>query len=140
MGRIGFQYSSNTLWMVLPSGRRLAYCAPKLQPNQFGRMSMTYMGVDAANKWSRIATYGPKLVENCTQAIARDILCEAMRRMEEMGLRIVAHVHDEVIIEAPRGEYSVEDVCKLMNERPAWGRDIPLASAGYIGAGYYFKD
>ena len=140
VGRIGFQYYSNTLWMVLPSGRRLAYCAPKLQPNQFGRMSMTYMGVDAANKWSRIATYGPKLVENCTQGIARDILCEAMRRMEGMGLRIVAHVHDEVIIEAPWGEYSVEDVCKLMNERPAWGRDIPLASAGYIGAGYYFKD
>jgi len=139
VGRIGFQYSSNTIWMVLPSGRRLAYCAPKLQPNQFGRMSMTYMGVDAANKWSRIATYGPKLVENATQAIARDILCEAMRRMERAGLQIVAHVHDEVIIEAPKGMYTVDDICKLMNDRPEWGRDIPLASAGYTGE-HYFKD
>ena len=139
VGRIGFQYSSNTLWMVLPSGRRLAYCAPKLQPNQYGRMSMTYMGVDTANKWSRIATYGPKLVENATQAIARDILCEAMRRMERAGLEIVAHVHDEVIIEAPKGMYTVDDICKLMNDRPEWGRDIPLASAGYTGE-HYFKD
>ena len=139
VGRIGVQYSSNTLWMVLPSGRRLAYCAPKLQPNQYGRMSMTYMGVDTANKWSRIATYGPKLVENATQAIARDILCEAMRRMERAGLEIVAHVHDEVIIETPKGMYTVDDICKLMNERPDWGRDIPLASAGYTGE-HYFKD
>lgn len=139
VGKIGFQYSSNTLWMVLPSGRRLAYCAPKLQPNQYGRMSMTYMGVDSANKWSRIATYGPKLVENCTQAIARDILCEAMRRMDSKGLQIVAHVHDEVIIEAPKGAYTVEDICNLMNERPDWGKDIPLASAGYTGE-HYFKD
>ena len=93
----------------------------------------------------RFTVYDPstgklRIVSNCTQSIARDILCEAMRRMEGVGLRIVAHVHDEVIIEAPRGKYSVEDVCKMMNERPAWGRDIPLASAGYIGAGYYFKD
>jgi len=98
------------------------------------------MGVDAANKWSRIFTYGPKLVENATQAIARDILCEAILRMEQRGLRIVAHVHDEVIIEAPKGQYSVKDVCDIMNERPSWGRDIPLASAGYKGEPYYYKD
>ena len=140
VGKLAFQYSANTLWMVLPSGRWLAYCNPQLQPNQFGRMSMTYMGVDAANKWNRIATYGPKLVENATQSIARDILCEAMQRMDQRGLRIVAHVHDEVIIEAPKGQYSVEDVCNIMNERPPWGRDIPLASAGYKGEPYYFKD
>lgn len=139
-GRLSFQNDSGTLWMVLPSGRRLAYCAPKLRPNQFGRMSLSYMGVDAANKWNRIATYGPKLVENATQAIARDILCEAMRRMESKGLRIVAHVHDEVIIEAPKDQYTVDEVCSIMNQRPAWGRDIPLSSAGYKGIDYYFKD
>jgi DNA polymerase len=139
VGKLNFQYSANTLWMVLPSGRRLAYCSPHLQPNQFGRMSMTYMGVDAANKWGRIATYGPKLVENATQAIARDILCEAMWRMERKGLCIVAHVHDEVIIEAPKGQYSVEEICDIMNERPEWGQDIPLSSAGYTGE-HYFKD
>ena len=140
VGRLSFQNESGTLWMVLPSGRRLAYCAPKLQPNQFGRMSLSYMGVDAANKWNRIATYGPKLVENATQAIARDILCEAMRRMESKGLRIVAHVHDEVIIEAPKDKYTVDEVCSIMNQRPSWGRDIPLSSAGYKGIDYYYKD
>lgn len=139
VGKLTFQYSANTLWIMLPSGRRLAYCGPQLQPNRFGRMSLSYMGVDAANKWSRIATYGPKLVENCTQAIARDILCEAMQRLERAGLDIVAHVHDEVIIEVPEGQHTVDEVCAIMNQRPDWGKDICLASAGYKGA-YYFKD
>lgn len=139
VGKIGFQYSAGTLWMVLPSGRRLAYIAPQMRPNRFGRQSLTYMGVDSANKWSRIETYGPKCVENLTQAIARDILCETMQRMEKTGLDIVGHVHDEVIIEAPEGKYSVDDVCSIMNQRPTWGKDIELSSAGYKG-GYYFKD
>ena len=100
---------------------------------------MTYMGEDAANKWSRIATYGPKLVENCTQGIARDILCEAMRRMEGMGLRIVAHVHDEVIIEAPAGKEKLEDITAIMATNSSWNRGLPLAAAGYVTP-YYKKD
>ena len=139
VGKVGIQYSAGTLWLVLPSGRRLAYCDPRLQPNRFGRQTMTYMGVDAANKWSRIETYGPKCVENLTQGIARDILCETMKRMEMAGLEIVGHVHDEVIIEAPKGKYTVDEVCEIMNQRPAWGKDIELSSAGYKGP-YYFKD
>ena len=139
VGKIGFQYSAGILWLVLPSGRRLAYIAPQMRPNRFGRQSLTYMGVDSANKWSRIETYGPKCVENLTQAIARDILCETMQRMEKAGLDIVGHVHDEVIIEAPIGRYTVDDVCSIMNQRPSWGKDIELSSAGYKGV-YYFKD
>ena len=139
VGKIGFQYSAGTLWMILPSGRRLAYIGPQMRPNRFGRQSLTYMGVNSANKWIRIETYGPKIVENLTQAIARDILCETMQRMEKAGLDIVGHVHDEVIIEAPEGKYSVDDVCSIMNQRPTWGKDIELSSAGYKG-GYYFKD
>ncbi len=137
--RIRFQYYSGTLWMVLPSGRKLAYLQPKLQPNRFGRMSLTFCGTGANNKWQRQETYSGKIVENATQAIARDILTEAMWRLEKAGFEIVGHVHDEVIIEAPIGKYTPEDICKIMAANPRWCMDLPLAAAGYRGD-YYFKD
>lgn len=139
IGRISFAFSSGTLWMVLPSGRKLAYLVPKQQPNRFGRMSLTYEGVGQNHKWARQETYSGRLVENATQAIARDILAEAMDRIEDEGLNIVAHVHDEVIIEAPKGKYTVEEICRLMAANPDWCDGLPLAAAGYKGD-YYFKD
>ena len=139
VGRIGFQFSANTLWIVLPSGRRLAYIKPKLQPNRFGRMAVTYEGLGSNNKWIRMETYSGKLTENITQATARDLLAEAMWRMERAGLDIVGHVHDEVILEVPRGQYTVDDVCSIMNHNPKWADGLPLSSAGYTGD-YYFKD
>ena len=139
VGRIGFQFSANTLWIVLPSGRRLAYIKPRLQPNRFGRMALTFEGLGANNKWVRGETYSGKLTENITQATARDLLAEAMRRMERAGLDIVGHVHDEVILEVPKGQYTVDDVCSIMNQNPKWADGLPLSSAGYTGD-YYFKD
>ena len=139
IGRISFAFSSGTLWMVLPSGRKLAYLVPKQQPNRFGRMSLTYEGVGQNHKWARQETYSGRLVENATQAIARDILAEAMARIEDEGLNIVAHVHDEVIIEAPKDKYTVDDICRLMAANPDWCDGLPLAAAGYKGD-YYFKD
>ena len=139
IGRISFAFSSGTLWMVLPSGRKLAYLVPKQQPNRFGRMSLTYEGVGQNHKWARQETYSGRLVENATQAIARDILAEAMARIEDEGLNIVAHVHDGVIIEAPKGTYTVEEICQLMAANPDWCDGLPLAAAGYKGD-YYFKD
>lgn len=139
VGKIGFQFSANTLWIVLPSGRRLAYIKPKLQPNRFGRMALTFEGLGANNKWMRGETYSGKLTENITQATARDLLAEAMRRMELAGLNIVGHVHDEVILEVPIGSITVDEVCKIMNIKPQWADGLCLASAGYSGA-YYFKD
>ena len=138
VGRIGFQFSANTLWIVLPSGRRLAYIKPRLQPNRFGRMALTFEGLGANNKWVRGETYSGKLTENITQATARDLLAEAMRRIELAGLGIVGHVHDEVILEVPKGQYTVDDVCSIMNQNPKWAEDLPLASDGYTGD-YYFK-
>ena len=140
VGRVGFSFSANTLWITLPSGRRLAYIKPKLQPNRFGRMAVTFEGLNASNKWVRGETYSGKLVENITQATARDLLAEAMRRMELAGLEIVAHVHDEVIIEAPVGKTTVAEVCGIMNKNPVWAEGLPLSSAGYIGEKFYFKD
>jgi DNA polymerase len=140
VGKLIFQFYSGTLWMVLPSGRKLAYLKPKLQPNRFGRMSLTFEGQGGTGgKWCRQETYSGKLVENATQAIARDILTEAMWRMEQAGLEIVGHVHDEVILEVPTGKYTVDEICKLMAVNPDWCRDLPLSAAGYRGD-YYFKD
>lgn len=139
VGRIGFQFYANTLWVVLPSGRKLAYIKPRLQPNRFGRMAMTFESLNAANKWSRGETYSGKLVENCTQSTARDLLAEAMWRMERAGLDIVGHVHDEVILEVPKGTITVENVCSIMNQNPVWANGLVLSSAGYRGD-YYFKD
>ena len=142
-GRIRFQYYSGTLWMALPGGRKLAYLKPKLQPNRFGRMSLTFEGVGNAagsGGWSRQETYGGKLSENATQATARDILTEAMWRLEKAGFAIIAHVHDEVIIEAPAGQHTVDEVCSIMAQNPDWCPDCPLAAAGYLAPDYYFKD
>ena len=139
VGRIGVSFSNNTLWLQLPSGRRLAYVKPKLQPNRFGRLSITYEGLGQNNKWSRIETYSGKLVENITQATARDLLAEAMWRIEKAGLDIVGHVHDEVILEVAEDGVTVEDVCQIMNQNPKWADGIVLNSAGYQGF-YYFKD
>ena len=139
VGRIGVSFSNNTLWLQLPSGRRLAYVKPKLQPNRFGRLSITYEGLGQNNKWSRIETYSGKLVENITQATARDLLAEAMWRIEKAGLDIVGHVHDEVILEVEEDGVTVEDVCQIMNQNPKWADGIVLNSAGYQGI-YYFKD
>lgn len=139
VGRVGFQFYANTLWIVLPSGRKLAYIKPRLQPNRFGRMAVTYEGLNAANKWARGETYSGKLVENITQATARDLLAEAMWRMEQAGLAIVGHVHDEVILEVPVGSITVDEVCTIMNRNPEWAEGLPLSSAGYQGF-HYFKD
>ncbi len=139
VGRVGFRFSANTLWLVLPSGRKLAYIKPRLQPNRFGRMAVTYEGLNAANKWSRGETYSGKLVENITQATARDLLAEAMWRMEQAGLSIVGHVHDEVILEVPKDSITVDEVCSIMNQNPTWAAGLPLSSAGYTGD-FYYKD
>lgn len=145
VGKVRFQFYSGTLWMVLPGGRKLAYLKPRLEPNRFGRMSLTFEGGGASGGsgsggWSRQETYGGKLTENCTQATARDILTEAMWRLEKAGFEIVGHVHDEVIIEAHIGKYTVDEVCSLMAQNPEWCPDCPLAAAGYLAPNYYFKD
>ena len=92
-----------------------------------------------SGKPAEAETYGGKLVENCTQAVARDLLAEAMLRMEKKGLNIVAHVHDEVLLEVPIGSISVEEVCGIMNQPPRWAEGMPIESAGYKGK-YYYKD
>lgn len=127
---IRFQYQSGFLFIALPSGRRLAYVKPRIGENRFGGESVTYEGTASMKKWDRIESYGPKFVENIVQATARDILAETMLRLDAAGYRIVMHVHDEVVIEAP-GTASLEDICTIMGQTPAWAKGLLLRAEGF---------
>lgn len=118
----------------LPSGRFLCYPSPQLDDEG----SLTYMGVDQyACKWSRLRTYGGKLVENVTQAAARDVLADAMPGIEAEGYEIVLSVHDELITETPDSDdYSTAQLAKHMATAPEWATGIPLAAAGFEALRY----
>lgn len=135
---IQFEYRSGFLFIVLPSGRRLAYVKPKIDINRFGSSVITYEGVGTAKKWERIESYGPKFVENIVQAISRDILCYAMERLNKLGFCIVMHVHDEVVLET-HPDTSVEMVCRHMSETPAWAKGLVLRADGFE-CQFYKKD
>ena len=131
-----FDYRSAMLFITLPSGRRLAYVNPRIGETQFGGESVTYMGVGGTKKWERLESYGPKFVENIVQGTARDILCYAMQTLKNCA--IVAHVHDEIIIEADR-RMSVEAVCEQMGRTPPWAKRLKLRADGYE-CEFYQKD
>ncbi len=133
---ISFAYQSGMLFITLPSGRRLAYVKPRIGENCFGGESVTYMGVGGTKKWERLESYGPKFVENIVQATARDILCYAMQTLKNCS--IVAHVHDEIIIEADR-RMSLSAVCEQMGRTPPWAEGLKLRADGYE-CEFYQKD
>lgn len=136
---ISFTYKSGMLFITLPSGRDLVYVRPKLALNKFGREGLTYEGIGTTKKWERIETYGPKIVENIVQATARDLLAHALLKIDKAGFQIVAHVHDEVICEVPKGQSSVQEICEIMGTAPAWAKGLPLAADGY-SCDFYQKD
>ena len=133
---IVFTYKSGFLIIKLPSKRCLYYVKPRVEENKYGGESVTYEGVGSTKKWERLESYGPKFVENITQAIARDILLYAMQTLKEY--RIVAHVHDEAIIEADKS-VSVQSVCELMGRTPPWAEGLLLRADGYE-CEFYKKD
>ena len=136
VGNITFTVKSGMLFITLPSGRKLAYVKPRIGMNQFGGESVTYMGIDATKKWSRIESYGPKFVENIVQAISRDILAYAMQTLKHCF--IVGHVHDELIIECSE-KVSLENICEQMGRTPEWISGLVLRADGYE-CGFYKKD
>ena len=129
-------YKSGMLFITLPSGRNLCYVKPKIGENKFGGESITYEGVGTQKKWERIESYGPKFVENITQAISRDILAYAMKTL--YGCYIVGHVHDELIIECPM-DTNLDDICEKMGQTPEWVKDLLLRADGYE-CQFYKKD
>ena len=133
---IEFECRSGLLRITLPSGRKLTYVKPKIEINKFGGESVTYEGIGVAKKWERIESYGPKFVENIVQAISRDILIYTLQNLS--AYNIVAHVHDEIIIEALENT-KLEDICGTMSQAPYWAKGLILTADGYT-CDFYMKD
>ena len=132
-------YGQSFLTVRLPSGRKLYYPRPFLAENKFGKMAVHYYAVgQQSKKWGVESTYGGKMTENIVQAIARDCLAMTLERIEQKGLQVVFHVHDEVVIDAPQ-ETTVDEVCALMAEPIPWAQGLILKGAGFEG-NYYMKD
>ena len=133
---IHFEYQSGFLFITLPSGRKLAYVKPRIGESRFGGESITYEGIVMTKKWERLESYGPKLCENITQAIARDLLVFAMLTLKNCA--IVAHVHDEIVIEADK-RMSLTTICEQMGRTPPWAKGLLLMADGYE-CDFYKKD
>jgi DNA polymerase len=143
--RVEFSKASNMLFISLPSGRRLAYARPRIVDRDEGdgvstAGMLTYWGVNQKNrKWGQLTTWGGKLVENIVQAIARDCLAEAMLRLDQKGYVQLMTVHDEIVIEAPDGQGSLEEVIEILCRPIDWAPGLPLGADGFETR-YYRKD
>jgi len=138
-GRIKFGIRGDFMHCRLPSGRLLSWYTPftKTVVDKYGttKQDIRYMGVSSTSgKWSRLNTYGGKLTENVVQAIARDLLAEAMVRLDKAGFDIVMHVHDEIVCEGKNK--SLEEFSRIMSEVPIWAKGLPIACEGWEGKRY----
>ena len=152
-----FRKAGSFLWALLPSGRALCYPYPELRmvmtPWGEEKEQLTFMTVvdqtqkkkakilpdpNSKGRWQRVSTYGGSLAENMTQAIARDLLADAMVKIEAEGIEIVLHVHDEAVAEVKqfRAQYALERMEKIMSEAPAWAKGLPLAAEAWKGKRY----
>ena len=138
VGKVTLYWQDDKMFMRLPSGRNLCYQSPHFTENRFGSDAIGYYAPNAAGQMVVQETFGGKLAENATQAIARDILAHALLTLEKSGYPVVFHVHDEAVIEMPIGQGSLEEACRLMAITPDWAKDLPLRADGYECA-YYQK-
>ena len=129
-GKVTLYWQDDKLLIRLPSGRNLCYLSPHFTVNRFGSEAIGYYAPNAAGQMVEQETFGGKLTENVTQSIARDILAHAMKDLEAAGYPIVAHVHDEAIMEVPEGQGSLEEACRIMAIPPDWAKDLPLRADG----------
>lgn len=156
-GRLKWRVVGRFLYCALPSGRRIAYLDPKIElrkitieeevegidlatgatirrsvSKEFYKDTLTFMGQNTyTGKWERCTTYGGKLTENVVQAICRDLLVNAMLRLERAQHQIVLHVHDEAVSEEPLGA-SLEEYERIMSQAPEWADGFPMNAEGWI--------
>ena len=128
------------LTIALPSGRKLFYPSPYISVNQFDREALHYR-TQVGAAWGTTSTYGGKLTENITQAVARDCLAATITRLSDAGYRITMHIHDEVVIEIPEegADETLEKVNAIMSEALPWALGLHLTAAGFTSK-YYMKD
>lgn len=145
-GKLGFYARNDFLFMVLPSGRKLAYYKPAITEEELPWSTedrpafapkLRFWGVDSTTKqWVRQATYAGKLAENATQAVSRDVLVAGMFNAEKAGFPIELHVHDEVVAEVEKGIKTLDELCKALCALPAWADGLPMKAEGWAGKRY----
>lgn len=143
-GHVQWSVINNALLCRLPSGRSLVYNDPTLEyvqtPWKESKLALHFMGVNGVTKkWEREHTYGGKLVENITQAVARDIMASAMFRAEKAGYRVAFSVHDEIVSEVPNGFGSIKEFEEILCALPMWAKDCPITAKGFV-TNRYRKD
>lgn len=137
-GRTKWFMANGFLKCQLPSGRHLHYYEPKFESNHRGNIELTYWS-ESMGSAVRNGTYGGKLVENVVQAIARDLMAEAMLRLESQGFEIVLSIHDEVVAEyydKEPAEAVVKKFETIMSEVPLWAKGCPIQASGWVGKHY----
>lgn len=128
---ITFKVEGDFLYCVLPSGRKLSYYDPSIEKNNFGKKCVSFMRVNSVTrKWERQTSYGGKFVENITQAVARDVMVNAIKLLNEKGYNIILTVHDEIIAENDEDFGGLDDFIQTMCTLPEWAEGLPLAAAG----------
>lgn len=131
-GKIKFEWVGEFLYMVLPSGRRIAYHKAQMENED-----IVYMTTNGVNKkYEKTGVYGGKIVENAVQGIARDILAHAMLESEKAGYKVVLTVHDELVVEVEKGKGSVEEFVKIITNTPAWANGCPISAEAWRGERY----
>lgn len=133
VGLIKVQRTQAWLRLILPSGRSLSYPAPSISDG-----AVSFMGTNQfSRKWERLRTFGGRLVENVTQACARDVLAHGLIGAERAGYNPVVHVHDEIICEAPdTPAFTAEGLAEIMSDNPDWADGLPLGAEGFECARY----
>ena len=139
IGKVALYWQDDKMFMRLPSGRNLCYQSPHFTENRFGNDAIGYYAPNAAGQMVVQETFGGKLAENATQAIARDILAHALLTLEKNGYPVIFHVHDEAVIEMPIGQGGLEEACRLMAIAPDWAEDLPLRADGEDHLAFYRK-
>lgn len=139
VGKVTLYWQDDKMFMRLPSGRNLCYQSPHFTMNRFGSDAIGYYAPSASGQMVVQETFGGKLAENATQAIARDILANALMTLEAHGYPVVFHIHDEAVIEMPIGKGSLEEACRLMAIAPDWAEGLPLRVDGEDDLSFYRK-
>ncbi len=132
VGQISFWYdkASDFLFCYLPSGRRLAYYEPRIGPNRFDQPGISYMN-EINSQWVRKESYGGLLVENATQAVARDLMAYSFAELERQGYPILMHTHDEIVCEVPEGQQDINEMINIMCKEPKWAAGLPIKAEGF---------
>jgi DNA polymerase len=139
-GPVVFKSNGAFLQLKLPSGRKLSYPQPRIRSSKDGRSQFVVFTDNAEGRFkdcrNGAGAYGGIWTENIVSGIARDLLAEAMLRIEAAGYSIVLHVHDEIVAEVPEGFGSTQEFMQLMTRKPAWALDLPIAASVWSGPRY----